>query len=66
MTSRLLCDILTPMTKAVTPEMSKYFSELGKKGGKKLLEKRGREYYVKMAIAREARKKKDKSPSPTS
>ncbi len=45
------------MNKAVTPELSKYFSELGKKGGRKLLEERGREYFVNI---RKLHKKKPK------
>jgi hypothetical protein len=49
------------MNKTLTPELSKYFSELGKKGGKKLLALRGREYYVKMAADREARRKAKKN-----
>lgn len=41
----------------VTPEVSKYFSELGKKGGKKLLEQRGREYFVNLRKLSKGRKK---------
>ena len=57
MTNGLLSDTIPTMSKTIAPELSKYFSDLGKKGGKKLLEQRGHEYYVKMAIEREARKK---------
>lgn len=40
------------MDKPISPELSEYFSNLGKKGGQKLFQERGREYYQKIAAMR--------------
>ncbi len=43
----------------VTPELSEYFSKLGKKGGEKLLKERGREYYVRIRALQNKKKKEE-------
>lgn len=47
----------------VTPELSAYFSKLGKKGGDKLLKERGREYYRMIAAKRKTHGRQKKSQS---
>ena len=45
---------------------TKYFKEKGTKGGSTTLEKYGREYYVKMAKKREAKRRKQSKKLSTS
>lgn len=44
----------------LTNEIKNYFSEIGKKGGKSLLEKRGKDYFKKIRAKRKTWKRKEK------
>lgn len=50
--------IISPNT--VPPEISNYLSGIGKKGGKLLFKKRGREYYVNISALAAASRRRNR------